>query len=62
MATFDVQSYTRSVLNLMCPTTHHFNSAPFQDLTEETLRVLALHHLRVANIPIIGIILASISS
>jgi len=24
MVTFDVQSYTLSVLNLMCPTTHHF--------------------------------------
>jgi len=29
MATFDVQSYTPSVLNLMCPTTHHFNSVLF---------------------------------
>jgi len=24
MATFDVQSYILSALNLMCPTTHHF--------------------------------------
>jgi len=24
MVTFDVQSYTLSVLNLRCPTTHHF--------------------------------------